>query len=55
MLTDIQIAQSCRKEKITAIGEKLGIPEDYLELYGNYKAKVDYRLLKDLKKNNEKY
>ena len=49
MLTDIQIAQSCRKEKITAIGEKLGIPEDYLELYGNYKAKVDYRLLKDLK------
>ncbi len=49
MLTDIQIAQSCRKEKITAIGEKLGIPEDYLELYGNYKAKVDYKLLKDLK------
>ncbi len=49
MLTDIQIAQSCRKEKITAIGEKLGIPEEYLELYGNYKAKVDYRLLKDLK------
>ncbi|MBQ1533818.1 MAG: formate--tetrahydrofolate ligase [Erysipelotrichaceae bacterium] len=49
MLTDIQIAQSCKKEKITVIGEKLGIPEEYLELYGNYKAKVDYRLLKDLK------
>lgn len=49
MLTDIQIAQFCKKERITAIGEKLGIPEDYLELYGNYKAKVDYRLLKDLK------
>ena len=48
MLTDIEIAQSCKKEKITVIGEKLGIPEEYLELYGNYKAKIDYRLLKDL-------
>ena len=49
MMTDIEIAQACNKEKITAIAEKLDIPEECLELYGNYKAKVDYKLLKDLK------
>ncbi len=48
MQSDIEIAQSCKKEKITEIAKKLDIPEDYLELYGNYKAKVDYKLLKDL-------
>lgn len=47
MLSDIQIAQKCKKEKITDIAAKLNIPEEYLELYGNYKAKVDYKLLKD--------
>ncbi len=49
MYSDIEIAQSCQKEKITDIAAKLDIPEKYLELYGNYKAKVDYKLLKDLK------
>ena len=45
--TDIEIAQACEKEKITAVTEHAGIPEEYLELYGNYKAKIDYRYLKD--------
>ena len=45
--TDIEIAQACEKERITAIAERAGIPEEYLELYGNYKAKIDYRYLKD--------
>ena len=49
MLTDIEIAQACKKEKITEIAKKIDIPEEDLELYGNYKAKVDYRLLKQLK------
>ena len=49
MLTDIEIAQNCEMEKITKIAEKLDIDEKYLELYGNYKAKIDYQLLKDLK------
>ena len=48
MLTDIEIAQACKKEKITEIAKKIDIPEEDLELYGNYKAKVDYRLLKQL-------
>ena len=45
--TDIEIAQACEKEKITAIAERAGVPEEYLELYGNYKAKIDYKFLKD--------
>ena len=49
MLSDIQIAQACEKEKIVDIAKKLDIDEKYLELYGNYKAKVDYKLLKELK------
>ena len=46
--TDIEIAQACEKQKITKIAEAAGIDEKYLEQYGNYKAKVDYSLLKDL-------
>jgi len=49
MLTDIQIAQACKKEMIFDIADKIDIPHEDLELYGNYKAKVDYRLLKKLK------
>ena len=47
MKTDIEIAQSCRMEKITQVAQAAGIPEEYLEQYGNYKAKVDYKLLTD--------
>ena len=47
--SDIEIAQECKKQKITAIAAKAGIDEKYLEQYGNYKAKVDYKLLSDLK------
>ena len=45
--SDIEIAQACEKEKITAVAERAGIAEEYIEQYGNYKAKVDYRFLKD--------
>lgn len=46
-MTDIEIAQACKKEKIAEIAKKVDIPEEYIELYGNYKAKIDYRLLKE--------
>ena len=46
-MTDIEIAQACQKERIGAVAERAGIPEEYLELYGNYKAKVDYKFLRD--------
>ena len=45
-MTDIEIAQACKMKKITEVAKALDIPEEYLELYGNYKAKVDYKLLK---------
>lgn len=46
--SDIQIAQETVPQPITAISEKAGIDSRYLEQYGSYKAKVDYRILKDL-------
>ena len=45
--TDIQIAQECKMQKITEIAKVAGVDEKYLELYGNYKAKIDYSLLKE--------
>jgi formate--tetrahydrofolate ligase len=47
--SDIEIAQECDKRKITEIAANAGIDEKYLEQYGNYKAKVDYKLLSDMK------
>ena len=47
--SDIEIAQAWTKKKITKIAANTGIDEKYLEQYGNYKAKVDYSLLKDMK------
>ncbi|MEG0476241.1 MAG: formate--tetrahydrofolate ligase [Raoultibacter sp.] len=45
MLSDIEIAQATTPEKITEIAARVGVADEYLELYGNYKAKVDYNLL----------
>ena len=45
--TDIEIAQSCQMKNIREIAAAAGVAERYLETYGNYKAKVDYNLLKD--------
>ncbi len=47
-MTDIEIAQRCQMKHIREIAEIAGVEEKYLEQYGNYKAKVDYRMLKDL-------
>ena len=47
MMTDIQIAQACRPRHITEIAEIAGIAPQYIELYGNHKAKIDYRLLRE--------
>ena len=40
MLSDIEIARSVKPLKITEVAKKIGITEDQLELYGNYKAKI---------------
>ncbi len=46
-LTDIEIAQQCKMQPITAIADSINIDDKYIEQYGKYKAKVDYSLLKE--------
>jgi len=43
--SDIEIAQESTMLPVLDVAKELGIPEDYLESYGKYKAKVDYNLL----------
>ena len=45
MLSDIEIAQQAKMQKITDVAAKLGIGEDDMELYGKYKAKLSYDLI----------
>ena len=45
--SDIEIAQASTMAPITEIAEQAGIPGRYLEQYGNYKAKINYSLLKE--------
>ena len=47
MLSDIEISQSAKVEKINKIAEKLAINEDYLEQYGSDKAKINLNIFKD--------
>ena len=48
ILSDIEIAQAAEPMKIVGIAKSCGIDESYIEQYGRYKAKIDYRMLKDL-------
>ena len=48
MLTDIEIAQAAKMQPITEIAKTANVPDDKLEPYGKYKAKVDLSLLRDL-------
>ena len=45
--SDIEIAQECTMAPISQIAKKAGIDDRYLEQYGKYKAKIDYRLLQE--------
>lgn len=49
MKSDIQIAQETKMNNIRDIADAAGVDEKYVELYGNYKAKVDYNLLEEKK------
>ena len=51
--SDIEIAQESKPLHIREIGKKLGLSEDDLELYGKYKAKIDYNLLKTHKRDKK--
>ncbi|WML36098.1 formate--tetrahydrofolate ligase [Clostridium sp. OS1-26] len=52
--SDIEIAQECKMQDIREVASKLGFTEDDIELYGKYKAKVDYNLLKKTPGKNGK-
>ena len=51
--SDIEIAQEAKPQDIREIAKKLGLNDDEVELYGKYKAKVDYNLLKKEKKDKK--
>lgn len=52
--SDIEIAQEAQPQKIQLIAEKLGLGEESIELYGKYKAKIDYNILKEERKDGKK-
>ena len=47
MRSDIEIAQACPMQHIRDIAREAGIAEEYLEQYGNYKAKIDTKFFQD--------
>ena len=49
MLSDIEIAQKATMKKIQEVAAKIGIPEEELEPYGRYKAKVSLGFVDSLK------
>lgn len=51
--SDIEIAQENELAKITEIAKKIGIGEDHLELYGNYKAKIRADIWEKIKDNKD--
>ena len=53
ILSDIEIAQQTKIEAINNIAQKMGIPDQYVENYGKYKAKIDYRYLQNELKDKE--
>ena len=54
MLTDIEIAQNAQMAPIQEIAEDLGLSKDDLDLYGNYKAKITLKKLRDLQASEKK-
>lgn len=54
MLSDIEIAQKTKPKHIAKIAKTAGIPEKYIEQYGNYKVKIDLEFLKKSRKKDGK-
>ena len=45
--SDIEIAQEAQPKSINEVADYAGIPDKYVENYGKYKAKIDYRYYND--------
>jgi formate--tetrahydrofolate ligase len=50
MLSDIEIAQKAKMNPITEVARKLGIPEEAMEAFGRYKAKISLDYVSSLGK-----
>ena len=50
MMSDIQIAQAYTPLHIKEVAKSVNIPEEYIEQYGNYKAKIDLSYLNNSNK-----
>ena len=48
-MSDIEIAQKCKMTEIGKIAESVGIRDEYVEKYGRYKAKIDFKYLTENK------
>jgi len=53
MKSDIEIAQAAKLEKISKIASKLSIPEESLEPFGHYKAKISLDYLNSIESNED--
>jgi len=51
--TDIEIAKEAKIRPITEVAKSAGIPENFLEQHGKYKAKIDSTIFDSLKKNKD--
>ena len=47
--SDIEIAQENTMNPISEVADQLGIDGRYVDMYGHYKAKIDYHVLDELK------
>lgn len=53
MLTDIEIARNTKLKPITNIAHDIGIKDEDMEFYGNYKAKISLNAIDDREYNNK--
>lgn len=52
-LSDIEIAQQAKLHIINSVCDKIGIPDNYVENYGKFKAKIDFRYMQNELKDND--
>ena len=52
-MTDIEIARNTEIKDIKEIAKKINVDEKYLEQYGKYKAKIDLKIVDELKNKND--
>ena len=53
MLSDIEIAQKNQMDKISSVAKKIGLNDEDLELYGQYKAKISFKKLRELQESKK--